>query len=207
MAARNSSAPVWKVTVGNWSKPLMCVAVETQDSPASRTFFAVMATSRSRCVGEDATRIGLHEEVDRGLVEPVALQARHKVAQNIAVPEAPEAGQHHLEEDILGEQDAVAVAHFDEADKGPGILLVRGALGALVGIVIIHADHVVLEERAALGEARLVGEVLVARVHVAEDRVPEVSILRLNEVEDLVAPAFPAREVDGERHAGDARST
>ena len=81
-----------------------------------------------------------------------------------------------------------------------------GDLRVLVGIVVVHADHVVFQERAAVGKARLIVEIVVARVHVAEDGVPEIGAFLLDDIEHLVRQPLPARQMDRQRHAGDARA-
>ena len=52
------------------------------------------------------------------------------------------------------------------------------------------------------GERRLVGEVVVARVHVAEHGLAEIGALGLDDVEHVVAEPEPARQVHHQRQAG-----
>ena len=102
----------------------------------------------------------------------VAAQARHEVAQHVGVAVAAIAGEHHLQEHVLREQQPVAEARRRPAARWrAAISSSRRALHLLVGIEVVHADHVVLEEGAARGAGRLVVGVVEGRVHVAEHGV------------------------------------
>ena len=79
----------------------------------------------------------------------------------------------------------------------------EGDWALLVGVVVVHADHVVFEERAALGEARLVVEIVVARVHVAEHRMARDRRLPPRRYRAPVRQPLPAGQVDRQRHAGE----
>lgn len=83
---------------------------------------------------------------------------------------------------------------------------IRGALRVLVGVVVVHPDHVELEERAALGQPGLIGDVVQARVHVAKDGMGGIGALLLDHVQHPVRVPFPARQVDHERQAGADRA-
>ena len=90
----------------------------------------------------------------RGCVHPVPRQARQEVARDegIAVPAI--ARQHHLEEHVLRQEDPVQMPGIGQPQDGPGDLVVAGALHLLVGVEVIHADHVELDEGPAFGDAR-----------------------------------------------------
>ncbi len=81
----------------------------------------------------------------------MALQARHEMLEHMAIAEAAIAGQHHLQEHVLAEQDAVGKAGLDQLGDSPRVLLVGGGLRVLIGIVIVHADHVVYPETRRRG--------------------------------------------------------
>ena len=123
---------------------------------------------------------------------PWRLQARHEMLEDVAVAEAAVAGQHHLQEDVLRKEDGIEIPVGDEARQSGGVLLVAGRLGLLVGIEEVHADHVVFEKGAAVGDAPLIGEVAEARIHVTENRVPKVAAFRLDHVEDAMTVPLPA---------------
>ena len=148
---------------------------------------------------EYAARVLDQNVVDRLLAHAVALQARNEVLQNVAIAEAAVPGQHHLEEHVLRHQDRVEVAVVDQTANGDRVLLVAGRLRLLIGVEVVHADHVVLDERAAISEALLVLRIVQARVHVAQDGVPEVCALLLDDVEHPMRQALPTRQVDGQR--------
>ena len=139
-------------------------------------------------------------------IDAVPLQARHEMLEYVAIAEAAKTGQHHLEEHVLRQQHPVAEAHIDEGADCAGVLLVGRRLGILVGIVIVHADHVVFEKGAAPGEACLIVKILMAGVHVAEHGVLQVGAFLLDDVEHLIGQPLPAGQVDRQRHAGDAGS-
>ena len=63
--------------------------------------------------------------------------------------------RHHLEKDVLGEEQAVDISGRDQAGDCAGIIFVRGGLHVLVGIPIVHAEHVVFDEGTAFGERGL----------------------------------------------------
>ena len=50
----------------------------------------------------------------------VAAQSRHEVAQDMGVAEAAVAGEHHLQEHVLREQQAVAEARRHQSRDGAG---------------------------------------------------------------------------------------
>jgi hypothetical protein len=120
--------------------------------------------------------------------------------ERIAVPAV--AGQHHLEKHVLREQDPAGEAGVDQTDDGAGDLIVTRALNLLVGVEVVHADHVELEEDSTSGQRCLVVKVGMSRVHVAEDGMAEVAAVLLDEVEDLVAETEPAGQVNHERQTG-----
>ena len=132
----------------------------------------------------------------------VTAQARHEVAQDIGVAEAAIAGQHHLQEHVLRRAAAGRPKPaVDQPRDGAGVLLVRRALHLLVGVEVVHADHVVLDEGAARGAGRLVVGIVEGRVHVAEHGVARIAALLLDDVEHVVPEAEPARQMDHERQA------
>ena len=51
-------------------------------------------------------------------------------------------------------------------------------------------------------EAGLIGDIVVARVHVAEHRVAQIGAFRLDEVEHAMPMPEPAGQMDHERQAG-----
>ena len=89
---------------------------------------------------------------------------------------------------------------------GVGVLLVAGRLRLLVGIEVVHADHVVFQEGAAIGKAALVGGVIQAGIHVAEHGVAEIGAFLFDHIEHSVGEPLPARQMDRQRHAADLRS-
>ena len=94
-------------------------------------------------------------------------------------------------------QHRVEIAVFDQLADGDGVLLVARRLRLLVGIEVVHADHVVFEEGAAVGKAALICVVVEARVHVAEHGVPEVGAFALDHVEHAMGErSQPGRWMD-----------
>ena len=129
----------------------------------------------------------------------VALQARHKVLEDVAVAETAVARQHHLQEYVLRHQHRIQVAVFDQLANRNGVLLVARRLRLLVGVEVVHANHIVFDEGAAIGKAALILVVVEARIHVAEHGMPQVGALALDHVEHAMGKALPARQVDRQR--------
>ncbi len=132
----------------------------------------------------------------------VATQSRHEVAQDMHVAKAAVAGEHHLEEHVLREQQSVAEARRHQPRDRIGSLIVRRALHLLIGIEVVHADHVVFDECPAGGAGSLVIRVGEGRVHVAEHGVAGIAALLLDDVEHGGAQTKPAWQMDHQRQPG-----
>ena len=133
----------------------------------------------------------------------MAAEAGDEVVEDVGVAGPAVADELDLDEDVLGDEDAARAGPASRRRRdGLGVLLVGGGLGLLVGVEVVHADHVVFEPGAAAGQLGLVVEVLAAGVHVAEDRLAQVAAFFGHDVEHAAAVALPAREVDLERDAG-----
>src|SRR4051812_4448392 len=150
-----------------------------------------------RVVDEDA--------LDAHYVDAVAPHARHEVLQDVTISEAAMAGQHHLEKHILGNEDHIKIAVVDELRDRGGVLLIARRLGLLISIEVIHADHVVFEESATIGDAPLVGVIMQAWIHVTENRMAEIAAFLRNDVEDAMTMPLPSGQVDRQWHASRAR--
>jgi hypothetical protein len=94
------------------------------------------------------------------------------------------------------------VTGTDQAGDVLGVLLVGGALHALVGVVDLHADHVVLEPGSPVEQTALVGDVRAGGAHVAEDDPGRVHPLGLDDVQHVAAAAEPAGQVHLHRQPG-----
>ena len=84
-----------------------------------------------------------------------------------------------------------------------GVLLVARRLRLLIGVEVVHADHVVFDEGAPVRQAPLIFVVVQARVHVAEHDVTQVRAFALDDVEHPMGVALPARKMNGERSAAE----
>ena len=108
--------------------------------------------------------------------------------EGIAVPAI--ARQHHLDEHVLRQQNPGKMPGIRQSEDGPRHLVVVGALHLLVGIEVIHADHVEFHESAPLRYGALVVPVVMRRVHVTEDGVRQVGTLGLDDIQDAMTQAM-----------------
>ncbi len=129
----------------------------------------------------------------------MALQPQQEMPLDIGVAETAVASEHHLEEHVLRKQDAAEEAGVDQPLDRGGVLLIRGALDLLIGVPIVHADHVVFEEGAAFGERGLVRDVGARRIHVAEHGMADVAAFFLDDVEDAMGEPEPCGQMHHQR--------
>lgn len=114
------------------------------------------------------------------------LQSRQEMLEDIGVTIAAIPRQHHLQENIVGKQDAVQISPLHQLDDGFGRFVVTRALDLLIGIEEIHADHVVFDEGTAAGKFSLIAKVIMRRVHVTQNGVTDIRAFLLDYIENPV---------------------
>src|SRR5204862_2200747 len=116
---------------------------------------------------EDAPWIVDEHGGDLLIADTMTFQPTGEMGHDIGIAEAAIVSEHHLDEDVLRQEDPVEKAQIDQPLDGARIVFIRRALHLLIGIPVVHADHVIFDESAAFGAGSLVIDVFARRINMA----------------------------------------
>src|SRR5215204_1526236 len=148
-SCRSATVSSWRRSAAAETKSRSREAVESSGLEPSLTVLpsCPLAVFRGMSVstGEDPARVVNEQRLDVLLREAVATQPWHEVVEYVGVTSPAIAHKLNLDEDVLRDEDASEQTSISQALQCPRVLLVRRRLRLLIGVEVVHTDHVVFQ--------------------------------------------------------------